>query len=173
MHLSDEILNKYVDNELSAEELSEVSEHINACTECLSKLKAQRVVEHQLKRIENFTLSDSFTNLVMTKINVSAIHKPKKSYFMRFIFSFFALSCLAILIFIFANMPEVNNSGEYSKWFDNAGEFINGVFSANQKLFSQKTISLIGSMLTIILLATGYFIYDFHKRFKNHIDKLG
>jgi len=172
MHLSDEILNKYVDNELSAEELSEVSEHISNCPECLSKLKAQRVVEHHLKRLESFSLSNNFSNLVMMKINASVSYKPKKSYFMRIIFSFFAASCLAVLVFIFANMPDVSGSGEYSKMFDQFSEFINGVFSANQKIFSQKTISLVGTMLTVILIVSGYFIYDYHKRFKNHINKL-
>lgn len=173
MHLSDEILNKYVDNELSAGELSEVSEHINVCAECLSRLKAQRLVEHQLKRIEGFNVADDFTNLVMKKISVSVSYKPKKSYFMRFVFSFFAVSCLAVLIIVFANMPQTSGDGEYLKWVDKTGEFIKGIFSANQKIFSQKTISLVGTMLTAILLASGYFIYDFHKRFKDHMNKLG
>ncbi len=173
MHLSDEILNKYVDNELSAEELSDVSEHINNCPECLSKLKAQRVVEYQLKRIESFSVPNNFTNIVMKKINASVVYKPKKSYFIRFIFSFFALSCLAVLMFVFANMPDMSGNGEPSKWVDQFGVFINSIFSTSQKIFSQKTVSLIGTMLTIILLASGYFIYDSHKRFKDHFNKLG
>ena len=108
----------------------------------------------------------------MMKINASVSYKPKKSYFMRMIFSFFAVSCLAVLIFIFANMPDVSGSGEYSKMIDQFSGFLNGVFSANQKIFSQKTISLVGTTLTVILIVSGYFIYDFHKRFKNHINKL-
>ena len=56
-HLTDEILNKFIDNELTTAELTRLNDHIRICNECLAKLKAQKVVDNNLKRIETFQVS--------------------------------------------------------------------------------------------------------------------
>jgi len=171
-HLNDEILNKYIDNELSDKELSDLNDHIKNCDQCLNLLKAHRLADHHLKKMEISSPSSDFTQRIMQKVQmVSKPFKPKKNYFFRFVFSFMLLLALGIVIFAFANMPSAASEGisvnEYLL------EGVSHFFSGYENIIKGRNASIIGSVLSFIILISVYFIYESHKNFKSRLDKLG
>jgi hypothetical protein len=173
-HITDEILNKFIDNELSTAELTLLNDHIKVCNECLTRLKAQKVVDNNLKRIDTFQAPLNFTERVMQKISATAVKfKPKKSYFFRVIFSVFILGSLAVVAIAFASIPaDTSNSGtmEWTKIFSN---LIPKILSGYESSLGKSSISLIGTILTFILFVSGYFVIESHRKIKNQIDKMG
>lgn len=173
-HITDEILNKFIDNELSTAELSLLNDHIKVCNECLARLKAQKVVDNNLKRIETYQAPFKFTEKVMRKISATAVKfKPKKSYFFRVVFSVFILGSLAVVAIAFANIPaDTSNSGS-TEWTKIFSSFISKLFSGYERSISKSSISLIGTILTFILFVSGYFVFESHRKIKNQINKMG
>jgi len=173
-HLTDEILNKFIDNELTTAELTRLNDHIRICNECLAKLKAQKVVDNNLKRIETFQVSLNFTEKVMKKISATTVKfKPKKSYFFRIVFSVFILGALAVLAFAFANIPANTSANETMEWTKFFSSIVPKLLSGYESSISKSSISLIGTILTFILFISGYFVYESHRKVKNQINKMG
>lgn len=171
-HITDEILNKYIDNELNSIELSLINAHLKLCEVCLAKLKAQKVVDNNLKKLETFATSYNFTEKVMQKISFSAgKFVPKKSYFFRVVFSVFILGSLAVVAFVFANLPygTSSNNFEWTKLFNN---YIIKIFGGFEDSISKSNLSLIGTILTFILFISGYFVFESHRKIKDQINKL-
>jgi hypothetical protein len=173
-HLTDEILNKFIDNELSSAELSLLNDHIKVCNECLAKLKAQKIVDNNLKRIDTYQAPLNFTEKVMQKISATAVKfKPKKSYFFRVVFSVFILASLTVVAIAFANIPADTSTSGTMEWTKFFSDIIPKLFSGYETSISKSSISLIGTILTFILFISGYFVYESHRKIKNQIDKMG
>jgi hypothetical protein len=172
MHLSDEILNAYIDNELDYNKINEINDHIKICSECLNRLKAQKGIEYQLKNLATYNVSDNFTSAVMKKINNSVAHfQPKKSYFFRVIFGFFIVVALAICVTAFAAIAPTASGYDIEIIIKNVSENASGIFSSYKLLFSRQIISIIRSVLLITILASLYFFYETHKNMKDHLNK--
>jgi hypothetical protein len=177
-HLTDEILNKYIDNELDVHELNIVNEHIKVCEVCLQKLKAQKVVDTNLRGISQFKLPEGFTENMMQQIAVirpASIHfKPQKSYLLRFIFLFLGLAILTFFILGLYEVSQSSSSLSLDKlfWYPEFLKKISVEVNSYSALFKSQTISLIGGIFTFILLISAYFIYDSHRDFKNRLNNL-
>lgn len=170
-HIDDELLNKYIDNELNSTDLTSINEHLKKCDDCLIRLKALRVVDTQLKTLEVSKPGAAFTLNLMNKINMAAVTlKPKKFYFFRFIFSLFILLMLGILILVITNISSaVNDSPGLVDYIDVGTSFL----LSNFKTFAGKiNISLVGSVISIIFFISMYLIYDSHRRIKSRLDRL-
>ncbi|MGE5429806.1 MAG: anti-sigma factor family protein [Syntrophomonadaceae bacterium] len=174
-HISDEILNKYIDNEIEGRELSELNEHLKFCASCLARLKAQRIVDQQLRRMETFQVSGDFTQNMMKKIErMSFSYKPKKSYFFRFIVALFLILTAGILT---AAILALKASGPASSaepaWYKTvietaAGKFSN-LLSSYNSLFTGRDFSVLGSGLAFIILVSIYIVYESFKGAKGRL----
>ncbi|MCX6149135.1 MAG: hypothetical protein NTX22_01275 [Ignavibacteriales bacterium] len=172
-HINDEILNRYFDNDLTMPEITLVTEHIKDCAECLAKLKAQKLADINLKRLDTFQTSFNFAEKVMQKISLSAFKfKPKKSYFFRVVFSTFILASLAVVVFAFASLPMNASESSSDKWIEYINNILTNAFSAYKNTFGKINISLIGTILTFVLFISGYFVFESHRKIKNQIEKL-
>jgi hypothetical protein len=172
-HITDEVLNKYIDNELNSDELSLLNEHIRICDSCFAKLKAQRVVENNLRKIVTFTTSFSFAEKVMQKISSSSgKFVPRKSYFFRIVFSVFILGSLAVVALVFANLPVTSSGGNNQEWVKLFDNYIVKIFSAFENSLNKINLSLLGTILTFILFVSGYFVFESHRKIKDQIKKL-
>lgn len=170
MHISDDILNKYIDNEISGEELNQLNGHLQSCNECLNRLKALRVVDRQLKRIDTYTLPDSFTHMMMQKITATAYHfRPQKNYFFRFVTGTFIFLIFAVLGLLVYMMPDNIFTSQGPSWYENMLDGVVNTFIHYFSYLKNRDASLIGSVLTVILLISGLFIYDSHRQLKNKI----
>jgi hypothetical protein len=175
-HLSDELLNKYIDNELDIHELNIVNEHIKTCDSCLARLKAQRIVEQNLRRIEAYEVPAGFTEMMMKQIlsykPVTEYFKPKKSYFLRFIFIFLGLCILSVMGLGLYEIYISSATFENPSWYSGISKYITSEFETYTRLFRNQTFTVIGGAFTFILLISIYFIYDAHRSFKNRVSSL-
>ncbi|MGE5680736.1 MAG: anti-sigma factor family protein [Bacillota bacterium] len=174
-HLSDELLNRYIDNELDVQELNIVNEHIKSCEACLLRLKSLKAVDLNLKKIGHFKLSENFTDMVMKEI-ISSVpfktYKPPKSYFLRFIFFILGLSIVSIVGLGLYEISLIPSSGENPGWINGTLNFITSGFSQYTSIFKNQTITLVGGVFTFILFVSVYFIYESHREIKNRINNL-
>lgn len=174
-HLTDEILNRYIDNELDIQELNFLNEHIKKCQMCLQRLKAQKVVEQNLKRVHEYKVPENFTDMIMKQI--AAIRPaikfiPKKSYFLRFIFVFLGFGILSIIALGLYEISLSSPSIESPEWYKGVLRYVTSEFNLYSSFFRDQTISIIGAIFTFILLISAYFVYDSHKSFKNRVNNL-
>lgn len=173
-HISDETLNKYIDNELEGIELSELNDHLKFCTECLGRLKALRVVDRQLRMMETFHVKSDFTQNLMRKIERISFHyKPKKSYFFRFVVTIFLILTSAILtaaiLIVKASAPVSSAPVWYKAVFETASVKFSNLLSSYNSLFTSKDFSVIGSGLAFIILVSIYIVYESFKGVKSRL----
>ncbi|MCU7499836.1 MAG: anti-sigma factor family protein [Bacteroidota bacterium] len=174
-HISDEVLNKYIDNELEGRELSELNEHLKFCTSCLSRLKALRMVDQQLRRIETFHVSADFTQNLMKKIEKISFHyTPRKSYFFRFVVALFviltAAMLAAVVITVKASAPAVaSEPAWYKAILDTFSAKLSSVLTGYNSLFTNRSFSIVGSGLAFIILVSIYIVYESFKGVKGRI----
>jgi predicted PurR-regulated permease PerM len=83
------------------------------------------------------------------------------------------LGSLAVVVFIFANIPADTSGSESKEWIELFNNFITKVLSGYESSISKSNISLIGTILTFILFVSGYFVFESHRKMKNQINKLG
>ena len=96
--ISNDIIQKYVDNEASSEEVKQVEQHISACEKCASKVAQQKQLALNVK--------DALDLLVEKETDIPAFKKPlniqtKKHsrYIKRFIYSASA-ACLMLFFLL-------------------------------------------------------------------------
>jgi hypothetical protein len=171
MKLTDEILNKYLDGELSSEELRELNLLIEEDPDALTTLKTHKFVDKTLSKIETESAPVGFTQRVMNIISAASSVKSKKFYFFRFVVSLFALLISGTIFFIINNLPEPEPESQTSlKIFDTASKFLNENLGSLSNLLNNNTLIMIGGILTIVLLISGYFVLESHKSFKQKLE---
>ncbi|MDA3861600.1 MAG: hypothetical protein PF445_10270 [Melioribacteraceae bacterium] len=169
-NLTDENLNKLIDNELSSSEIDELYNLIKKDEKLLSKTKAHQMVDSVLKTLEIENAPANTTDLIMQKITNSVLAKEKKNGFFKFMMGAFAASILLVIGFIISsNSVSVTYSeSTFSSIREQALEYLqNFTFPINSDL-----LLVITSALTVIILISGYFVFEEHKSFKQKLDSI-
>lgn len=172
MKLTDEILNKYIDNELSVSEIKEIKEFISSNPSELDKLKALKVVDNSLRELEFDDAPENFTEKMMSRLNVVYSSKPQKNYFIKIMFSLFGLGFLGI--FAFGITQTAGVSSQDNNVIKNIFDWINETlpsFSFGLNISSDSLMLIISTLVLVTLIAT-YVIINTHKEFKNNIENL-
>lgn len=171
--ITDELLNKYIDNELSETELKELTEILKNDADAQLRLKALHLTEDILKKIEISPAPDNFTNKFMSKISVSKSSvKDKVSYFYIGMISFFSLVITGILGYSISLIEfGVSNLTGDNQYIQKTSKLISGGLGHINSLSGNDSILLIGACLTFVLLVGGYFIIENHKNFKDKLDR--
>ena len=168
--LTDEILNKLIDNELSSSEIDELYGLIKNDEKLLSKTKAHQMVDDVLKKLEIENAPSNATELIMGKITNSVLQKEKKNSFFKFVIGAFVTSGLLVIGFIVTAMPSNNpNSKSYISIVKNKfAEFLPTI-SIN---ISNDLLLIVTASFTIIILISFYFVIEEHKTFKQKLDNI-
>src|ERR1035437_7678683 len=95
--LSDEILNKYLDCELSRDDIKEVEDAIQNSREDRIRLNALREADRSLRNLKVPEIKSNFTSLVMDKIQKSIRSRQEQKKFIIGVISVFIIMCLAIV----------------------------------------------------------------------------
>lgn len=168
--LTNEILNKLIDNELSSSEIDELHSFIKNDEKLLSKTKAHQMVDNVLKKLEIENAPINTTELIMGKIAKSILAKEKKNGFFKSMISTFAVSMLLVLGFILSAKP--SGEGVAESYFHSLKNKLFGNISNLSLPISSDLILVITSALTVIILISGYFIFEEHKSFKHKLDRI-
>lgn len=172
-NINDELLNRYIDNELDNVELSELKAALDNDAEAVSRLKALRTVDNSLKQMQNETAPTGLTEKLMIKIqSATKIVKPKISYFFISVLSIFSIAILAIVIFALRNVKVDNSKSVLDPIFEQIQVFASKNLNFFDLMFKNNAILLIGAMLAIIMLFAAYFTIESHKNFKNKLNSI-
>ena len=168
--LSNEILNKLIDNELNSSEIDELHDLIKNDEKLLSKTKAHQMVDSVLKRLELEEAPLNTTELIMGKITKSVLAKDKKNGFFKFVVGTLAISILLVIGFILSSSPSGESVSE--SYFNLLREKVSEALANLAIPVSSDLLLIITSALTVIILISGYFIFEEHKSFKQKLDSI-
>ncbi|MEO8232154.1 MAG: hypothetical protein ABI638_07710 [Ignavibacteriota bacterium] len=163
ININDEILNKYLDDDLSADEKLKVKTAIENSSELQKKYDALLKTNNLLKNMEPDSPSLDFSKLVMNKINIKTSTARQQKYFLVTMLSFLGLIALGItgyLLFQILSSVQASETNEvvttYSK---NIGDYLSS-------MFGKQNISIFGSILSFVILVSAYFLYEYQKQSK-------
>lgn len=171
--ITDELLNKYIDNDLPKAELEELTEGLKNDTDAQLRLKALRLTEEILKKIEISPAPENFTYKFMSKISgsTSAV-KDKISYFYVGMISFFALAIAGILGYFICQIESGSSNLTGSiQYIRKTMELFSGGLKHINSLLENDSILLVGKVLIFVLLLSGYFVLENHKNFKEKFNR--
>lgn len=169
--LNDDLLNRYIDNELDAVSMNEIKKVLDEDEESLKKLKALKSVDHSLREIEIYPAPEGFTEKVMRTIiskSKSAIAKP--GYFFISIVSIFLFAITVVLIAALRFSGEKSETVQQVNPLDESLKFVKENLPLLQNFFGSDNFLMIGIVLTVILLVSGFFMLESHKDFKNKLN---
>lgn len=161
MKISVDLFNRYIDNELSEEELVQFNKLLNQDLDAVKKIKALQFVENSAGNIETFNAPDGFTRKIMMKIKPQLSKQYKKNYFFRIIISFFTVlffSFSGYVLYLLANL----NTGSNLKGsvFTKLNFFSEKEIYLIEKFLTNPSILLVTSSVTLLLLLSLYFIIE-------------
>ncbi len=168
--ITNEVLNKLIDNELNSSEIDELHNLIKKDEKLLSKTKAHQMVDNVLKKLAIENAPQNTTDLIMEKITQSVLEKEKKNGLFKFTMSSFAVSMLLVIGYILFSKP--SGEGVSKSFFNTFKEKLSENFSNFSLPISYDLLLIITSALTIIVLISGYFVFEEHKSFKQKLDSI-
>ncbi len=169
MKISEEILNKYIDDELSKKEINELQQLIKVDEEALAMLKAHKLVDQILRKLEAESAPSSFTENVMNRIYETLTIKNKKFPFFRFIVSIFGLMIAGFVAYGISITPSSSENKIVDGVLDKASDYTSGIFSFIANALSNSTILMVIAGVSLIVLLSAYFMFESHKTFKEKL----
>lgn len=167
----DDLLNKYIDNELDSAELAELNNLLDEDESSVKELKAYKVVEQSLRKMEFENSPSNTTYLVMQKI--ASMKKVKKSnWFFWFCLSFFLVGIAVATFYTIKNYQPSESSIVSDKTVTAVQNFIGDQKKSIDTLLLGIDIKLIGTIMTLLFVITGYFLIETHRNFRNKLKSL-
>ena len=171
MKLTDEMINKYLDNDLTAAETEELKNAISDDRENLHNLKLYKFIEEEIPKLKIYSAPVSITGIIMNRISEGIAKKYRKNNFFYFVVSFFAVGILAFSGFAIFNQ---NNVAAGNNYFDDTLRHVTNNLPTLQNIsMTNETMLIIGAGLTLIFLLSAFFLFDSHRSIKNEIEKYG
>ncbi len=170
--LTDDILNKFIDNDLERETYLVVKEQLKNSPEYLRRLNELQKVHVSLKSIKENEVSEQFTSSIMVKILRKAKVKKTDKLFVISISSFISLIIfilLGVAASLIINSPESSTTMSISS---NITSFVADVISIVNNIFTAKIISIFGMVISLGLIISIFTLYENHKRAKESLSKL-
>lgn len=164
ININDEMLNQFLDNQLSGDENEIVKNAIANSSELKRKYDTLISTDKLLRNIENDSTSLDFTKKVLQRINNQKNRAKQQKYFLFTILSILGIITLGVVGFIFVQI--IPSSGTESnhiitEYSQNMGDYFSNIFG-------KKNISIFGSILSFIMLVSAYFFYEYQKQSKKN-----
>ncbi len=163
--INEELLNKYLDDELNREEKDLVKSAIENSAELKRKYETLLITHNLLKNIQPDSPSINFNKMVMQKISKHRTIEIQQKRFLFSILSLFGIIILGVVGYIFYEIISSIESSESSKIVSTYSNTIGNYFTA---FFGKRNLSIFGSVLSFIMLISGYFLYDYQKHSKKN-----
>ena len=168
MKVNDEILNKYIDGELTAEDNAKVETLLKSSEELRRQFDTLKLVHNRLSHLKEDEVSSAFTQKVMSKIGHKRFAAPKQQkYFIFSIVAFITILCMVILGFsVSATISASSPVTESLNILDIVNGLSVGIIDFITQIFSGKGLSIFGSIFSLIIIISGYFFFEIQKRSK-------
>ncbi len=168
--ISDEILNNYLDGELTPEKIQEVDAILKRSEPDMKRFKALKLVHDNLSSIKEDKVNEDFTFRLMKKLNRKFVLPKQQKYFIILVSSFMVLICLGIVGYVIATILSTPTPQTESVEVTETVQRITiGLITELQKLFSGNGLSIIGSIISFAMIITGYIFFERQKQMKTRL----
>ena len=164
-NMSDEILNKFLDGELSIGETAEVESFVKSSPEAKLRLLALKEVDRSLRNMPISEIKFDITSVIMQRIQWSDRSKREQKRFIIIISSFFISLCLSIAGFIGFEIIR-NYNPERSKMLIDTVKYAKSMSVLITSLMNSTNMTIIGGVFSFGLLISAYFFFDYSKIFR-------
>ncbi len=169
--LNNDVLNKYVDNELDEFEINELKEIINSNPEAQKQLNAHEMVDIILRKLEAKKAPAGINQFVMDKILNIPQSKSKVNYFFVSVIVVFTTLIFSSLGYLLSQVNFGESSSSTSLGVkEKIANFVSDYIPQVPALLDTSTLLFIGGSLTVVLLISGYFIIENHRSFKSKLN---
>jgi hypothetical protein len=166
-----ELINKYVDNELTIKEIEETNELIKKDEEFNKLISTHKFVHETLAQIPLKNASQGFTDLVMKKLINRISEKYRKNYFFRFALATFGVILVITLFFFFYFLSDL---GLVQNTYQTANNYTDKFLPILKKIadfFKTDIFKILTGIISFIILIGFYFNINLHNSFKNRINE--
>lgn len=167
MEINDQILNSYFDGDLSSQEKEEILRAIENSPILRNKFDSLKQTNDLLLSMKADEVSENFVSIVMSKLNAQKIRVRQQKRFLTMIISFFGILISTITGFVLYNiLISASQSTESSSSITSMSNYFKNLSSL---LFSKSGTTIIGSVLSFIMLVSGYFLFEYQKKMKSNL----
>ena len=167
-----DIVNKYVDNELSSKEINQIDELFNSDENFKKTLSTHKFVHDSLYDMPLKVTSNGFTELIMNKIVHRISDKYKKNYAFRLVMAFFSIFLMVSLFLLFYFLGSLDFVQTASSTANNYAEKIIPTISYFTDFVKTDIFKTVTGLISFIVLVAFYFNLNSHKEMKNRLKKL-
>lgn len=165
MNTDNNLLNRYLDGELSGEELREVERLLESSPELRRKMNALRSADRILRNSAEDSPSSGFTAKVMNKIITSTSRSRKQSPFFTITAGIIGSIIVAYSGFVIVKVMETaEKSQEPTRGIS---YYFTQIVQQAIGIYSKIDLSMIGALISLSLIITGYFFFENLKHYKN------
>lgn len=169
IEITDELLNKYIEGELDAKTVREINDLMKDSEELKIRFNVLIKVHEELKKIEMKETKPDFTSVLMSKIIKPVKSRKSDRAFILSISGVFVIFCLAILgIAIYYSVISLGQTGQTHSLTQNVFSYTETFIGVIRNYFSQGSVSLLGLIMSFIIIISGYFFFENKKRFDAH-----
>lgn len=166
------IVNKYVDNELNKQEIDNVNGLIDKDEEFRNTLSVHKYVHESLYDIPLKLAPNGFTELLMNKIVHRISDKYKKNYAFRAVIAFFSVFLMVSLFMLFYFLGSLEIVQTASSTASNYTEKIIPTISYFTDFVKTDIFKTVTGLIGFIILVGFYFNINSHKELKNRLKEL-
>jgi len=158
MMIDDDILNRYLDNDLNDDETREVEKLLAGSPELRRKMNLLRLVDSSLKNLPDESPSSDLTSSVMNKILAQRSSGRSQNIFYAFVSGFFIILCLGLTAYFGAAI--VVSAGESTTEMPEIAGYLNDFINSFMNILGRINLSVLGGLISLILIITGYFFFE-------------
>ena len=167
-HLTNDELNRLVDNELSQQEKIVVEQHLAECSFCSGELKSFKSLNLLLSEQYEEKAPEGIENLIMKKIAKKLRSDKSQKTFFRFIVSLFSLGIAAILGFVgyraSKTIFQVSVNSEMAQWFNQTSAQMKSIIGL---AFGEKTLRSFEVTMLLFFVLSIYFLVEKYKAIRH------
>jgi anti-sigma factor RsiW len=167
-HLTNDELNRLVDNELSQQEKIVVEQHLSECSFCSDELKSFKSLNSLLLEQNVEEAPNGIEYLIMKKIARKMRSDKSQKTFFRFIVSLFSLGITAIIGFVgyraSKTIFQVSVNSEMAQWFNQTSAQIKSIIDL---AFGEKTLRSFEVTMLLFFILSIYFLVEKYKAIRH------
>jgi len=167
-HLTNDELNRLVDNELSIQEKIVVEQHLLQCSFCSEELKSFKSLNLLLSEQHEEKAPDGIEYLIMKKIPKRMRSDKSQKTFFRFVVSLFSLGIAAILGFVGYKVSktvfQISVDNEMLQWFNHTSAQMKSIVSL---AFGEKTLRSFEVTMLLFFIVSIYFLVERYKAIRH------
>jgi predicted anti-sigma-YlaC factor YlaD len=164
--ISDEMLNNYLDGDLDNNEKKEIEELLKNSERDRTRFQSLMLVHRELSNINEYNVSPNFTSLIMAKLSNMAKYRKSDRNFILSIISVFIVPCFAIIVYMSLNIFKSNIGRTQNPGINEYITFTQHILGYLKIFFTSQNIFITGSILSVVMLITAYFMYEGHRSLK-------